>query len=59
MKLVRLNFILELPMVKAKLPVDARNIVYTVALTDFSSRILHTKVHLKKNLEVEKLDGNR
>ena len=28
-----------------------------VALIDFSSKSLPTKVHLKKNLEVEKLDG--
>jgi hypothetical protein len=31
--------------------------LYTVALTDFSSRSLPAKVHLKKNPEAEKLDG--
>jgi hypothetical protein len=29
----------------------------TVAVTDFSSSSLLTKVHLKKNPEAEKLDG--
>ena len=29
----------------------------TVALIEFASSSLHTKVHLKKNPEVEKLDG--
>ena len=32
---------------------------HTVALTEFASRSLLVKVHLKKNLEAEKLDGNR
>jgi hypothetical protein len=31
---------------------------HTVALTEFPSRSLLVKVHLKKNPESEKLDGN-
>jgi hypothetical protein len=33
--------------------------MHTVALTEFASRSLLVKVHLKKNPEAEKLDGNR
>jgi hypothetical protein len=32
---------------------------HTVALTEFASKSLLVKVHLKKNPEAEKLDGNR
>jgi hypothetical protein len=35
----------------------ARGATTPVALTEFASSSLHTKVHLKKILEVEKLDG--
>ena len=31
----------------------------TVAMTEFASKSLPVKAHLKKNPEVEKLDGNR
>jgi hypothetical protein len=34
-----------------------RILILTVALTEFASSSLHTKFHLKKNPEVEKLDG--
>ena len=35
------------------------NLHGTVALTEFASKSLLVKVHLKKNPEAEKLDGNR
>ena len=40
-------------------PVNCSTEFITVSLIEFASRSFSVKVHLKKNPEAEKLDGNR
>ena len=40
-------------------PINCSTEFITVSLIEFASRSFFVKVHLKKNPEAEKLDGNR